>query len=132
MIRKRLPSGRARFIWRKANCSMAASLLPETIAEGSFGGVETTHAVHAAAGRRRRGAQIKPGHGGTVRRWAEYRPRQQLPQIRCAVVDVTADEVGIFLLHSRAVQRVPRQDAVAEAGREPLDLVFYLPGHVER
>src|SRR5207247_1375061 len=58
-------------------------------------------------------------------------PREQLAQIRRAAADVAADEVRVRSFHFRAIADVPRQDALAEAGRKALDLLFDALGHVE-
>ena len=51
-----------------------------------------------------------------------HRAGEQLAQVLGAAVDVAADVVGVVGLEVRRCHDVPRQDEVAEAGGEPLDL----------
>ena len=62
---------------------------------------------------------------------SERTGRKELPPVADAAVDVAADVVGVVRLHRRGVLRRPGEDAVAEPGREPLDLGLDRGGHVD-
>jgi hypothetical protein len=50
--------------------------------------------------------------------------KQELPDIQGATPDVASYEVGIHGFERRGRQNAPRQHGVAEARREPLDLIL--------
>src|SRR3954452_23666450 len=88
--------------------------------------------MHAAARWRGAGGEIDPVVGCRIRIAARERPRQHLHEVVRAAGDVAADDVRIVRLVLDAVPRVPRQDSVAESGRESLVLRFDDAGHVVR
>src|SRR5436190_13829980 len=86
--------------------------------------------MHAAAG----GRGARADENAFVRRriWIARRKRTReklLHRVRAAG-DVAADDVGVVLLVLRGVPRVPRENAIAEAGSEALDLPLDALGHI--
>src|SRR5690348_17560959 len=72
------------------------------IGQGGSGGRSTAHAVHAAARRGGRGAQVDALERGTVRVPPWHRARHGLPERPRPGVDVAADVVGVVgLITSR-------------------------------
>src|SRR5262249_14871569 len=59
---------------------------------------------------------------GGVRVESRHGPGEELPEVGDAARDRAADVVGIVVLKLPRPQGVPRENAVAEAGREALDL----------
>src|SRR5439155_9315045 len=86
--------------------------------------VIAAHPVDATAGRRRCGAQEDAAVRCGVRIPPRDRPGEQLGQIRRAAGDRTADVVGVIALEVGGCGDVPREDDVAKAGSEALDLSF--------
>ena len=62
---------------------------------------------------------------------AGHRTGKQLAPVLHAAVNVSANVVGVILLKIMRGHRVPRQDAVAETGRETFDLLFYGSRHID-
>src|SRR6266851_4119531 len=90
--------------------------------DGGTGGMESAHAVHAAAWRSGRRAEVDTRDPGPVRVGREPRPDHRLPWRVRPGEDVAADEVRVV---GRPLGRrcgPLRHDAVTEAWREPLDL----------
>ena len=61
---------------------------------------------------------------------ADHRAEQGLTQVLLATVDVAADVVRVVRLHRRGIACRSGEDQVAEARREPLDLVLDDTGQV--
>src|SRR5438067_2210608 len=80
------------------------------------------HAVHPTARWRRCRADEEPWVGGGVRVEPGDGPREEFPQIGDAARDRAADVIRIVSLEIPSAHDVAREDAVAEAGCEPLDL----------
>src|SRR5215468_8209406 len=93
-------------------------------AQCAAGGEVATHAVHAAARRGRGRADEEARVRRRVGIESGYRAGEELPEIGDTTGDRTADVVRILTLEIRRTHRVARQNAVAEAGREALDLAL--------
>src|SRR4051812_19844532 len=71
-----------------------------------------------------------------VRRWCgigdgpDGWPKDHLPEGCLAAIEVSADQVGIMLFEGGWSHRVPGDNPIAEAGREPLDLGLDSIGHI--
>ncbi len=59
-----------------------------------------------------------------MRGQADRRSGDQLLPVGQSAADVSTDQVGVPGFHVGAVHSAPRQDAIAEARRESLDLRF--------
>src|SRR5207302_2390090 len=99
----------------------AASVFWETTQRASRSEV-AAHPVHPTARWRRCRADEEPWVGGGVRVEPGDGPREELPQIGDAARDRAADVIRIVRLEIPSAHDVAREDAVAEAGCEPLDL----------
>src|SRR5439155_7045889 len=91
-------------------------------AERASRGEVAAHAVHPAARWRRGRADEEPWVGGGVRVEPGDGPREELPQIGDAARDRAANVIRIVGLEIPSAHDVARENAVAEAGWEPLDL----------
>src|SRR5690348_7280345 len=91
---------------------------------------EAAHAVDAAAGRRRRAADVDAAARRAVRDERANRTRVELREIHRSAVQVAADEVAVVRLELLRPQGAPREDAIAKARREALDLRLDRIGHV--
>ena len=89
------------------------------------------HAVHAAAGRRRRRAQILPRCPGAVVVPARGRSKECLAKRARAAGDVAAEVIRIVALAVGRRRRNPFEDQIAEARREALHLALDRVGHVD-
>ena len=97
------------------------------------GRVAPAHAVHAAAGVRRRAAHVQPAHRQRVRRPARDRPEdQQLVGRRGAAADVAADQVGVAALQVQRGEHRGVDDQVAQPGRVRLEPVEHPLGERRR
>ena len=85
------------------------------VGERRPGGAVAAHAVHAAARRGGRRAQVDAGQRGAVRVPPRRGPEERLPQRARPAVDVAADVVGVVPLHVGGGLDRPGQDQVAEA-----------------
>src|SRR2546430_4547283 len=94
--------------------------------------VVSTHAVHARPRRRRRRTQIDPLDRRRVRIEARDGTEEQLRRVTCPAADVAAHEIGVPRLELTRPHRMTADDAIAKAGREPLDLPFHPLPHVDR
>ena len=104
---------------------------PEQLTQRRAGGVEAAHPVHAAARRRRGRAEEDARQRRRVRRDSRDGTGEELRQGRRAAVDVAADVVRVVALHRRRAERRAREDPLAEAGREALDLRLDPLRHVD-
>src|SRR5271170_5670618 len=59
------------------------------------------------------------------------RPKQELTDVHRTTGDVSSDEIGVHFFEGGWRKNPARQDALAETGREALDLVFEGLEHVE-
>ena len=100
----------------------AASFLLRVVAEGGGGGVESAHAVDAAAGWGGGRAEVEVGCGGAV--LAAGGAEEELAQVDRSAADVAADEVGVHGFQRGGRGDVAGEDASAEAGGEAFDLGF--------
>ena len=94
--------------------------MPAQVVQRETGGQVPAQPVDAAAGRRRRGAEIDPAEGRPVGDEPACRPEQELPEIHGAVVQVTAHEVPVVPFQVGRAERVAGEDELAEARSEPL------------
>ena len=78
------------------------------------------HAVDPAARRRGRRTQIQPG--GSRSKAPPRRPRKHLAEIHRPSATSAADKIGIAALEIAGSGGVPREDRLAKARGEPLDL----------
>src|SRR5439155_17767079 len=85
-----------------------------------------------ASWRGRRRADVDALQWCSVRHEPPRRAEEELGQVHCAAVQVTADEVAVVRLELGGAHRVAGEYAAAESGREPLDLRFDALGHVDR
>ena len=109
-----------------ASCSWPRS------SQRGAGRPEPAHAVHAASGRRGGRAQVDALQGRAVRVPPRRRPEDHLAERGGTGIDVAADVARVVLLGRHGREGRARQDQVAEAGREPLDLRLDPLGHVHR
>src|SRR5215207_8151963 len=102
----------------------------EDAAERGLGGPVAAHAVDAAAGGRRAGADVE----ASVRRRVGVVLRdgagEELAEVVGAAADVAADHVRVVLFEPDGVDGVAREYQIAEARREALYLRLYPLGHV--
>jgi hypothetical protein len=110
--------------WRGGGQASRQPQMPE----GRFSRVVAAHAMHAGAGRGGGGAEIDAGRAGGV--GAQRGAQEELAEGERAAGDVAAEEVGVQGLKSGGRRDVTRQNAVAEAGGEALDLGLNARGHV--
>ena len=89
----------------------------------------TAHSMHATAGRSRRRTNIDIFRGSRVA--PPSRPKQKLPQVQRAAINIAADEVRVDSLQLRRRKSTPRQHAIAKSWCEPLDLHFDFFQHVD-
>src|ERR1035437_7616649 len=87
-------------------------------------------AVNPAAGRGRRTAEVDAGEGCAIE--APCRAEEKLPDIDRPAVEIAAGQVGIVALHGGGAENVPPQNALPEAGGEPLHLRLNGIRHVRR
>ena len=62
----------------------------------------------------------------------DNRAEEELSEVHQPAVDVAADEVAVSPLDIRGAERAPREDQIAEARSEALDLRLHPLGHVLR
>ncbi len=93
-------------------------------------GGEAAHAVHAAARRRRRAAEIDALQRRPVRDSRDDRAGVELAEVHRPAVEVATDEIAVVRLERRGAHGAAREDQLAEAGCEPLDLRLDRFGHV--
>src|SRR5262245_16403123 len=93
-------------------------------------GVPTAHAVDAAAGRGRAGAEVDALHRRDPGVDRDRRAREGLAEVAAPAVDVAADVVGVVGLHLGGVHGSVADDGVAEGGGEPRELVLDRRGSV--
>src|SRR5262252_7521659 len=103
-----------------------------TPVQGRASGKIPTQAVHAPARWCRGRADVQALDWCGVRYKPQRRPREQLTQVLHPTVDVTTDVISIVLLERRWRHDVARQDTVAKAGGEALDLGLDTGCHVVR
>src|SRR5947207_725992 len=94
--------------------------------EDGAGRQVTAHAVGTWARRRRGGAEVEPRQRRGV-----AAPRGELREQVRPARDVAADEIRVFALEVSGRARAAREDAVAKAGREALDLLLDCRTHVD-
>src|SRR5690606_41590239 len=88
-------------------------------------GYSDREALHAFPTRRSsdlRRAEVESRHGRRVGIEAQHRAKRELEPRDRAAGDVAAHEVRILALERGRVPGPPREDDLAEAGRETLDL----------
>src|SRR5581483_7842653 len=98
------------------------------VAQRHPGGVEAAHAVDAAAGWRRRRAEIDPPpvpFGDEVRIQRQPGPEEQLQAVVGAAGDVAPDVVRVVPLEVGRGRRVAGHDDVAETRGEPFELALH-------
>ena len=88
--------------------------------EGTEGGMVAAHAVDAAAGWGRRGAEEDLRDGGAVEGWGGA--EEELARGHRAAGEIAADEVGVAGFEVGGEMDAAGENAVAEAGGEALDL----------
>ena len=71
-------------------------------------------------------------HRGTIGRRAKDRPRDELSEVGGAPVDIAPDKICVGFLEIGCRSAGPRDDAVAKAGREALNLLLAPFAHVDR
>src|SRR5438552_3097458 len=101
-------------------------------AERASRGEVAAHSVHPAARWRRGRADEEPRVGGGIGVEPGDGPGEELPQIGDAARDRAADVIRIVRLEIPSTHDVAREDAVAEAGCEPLDLPLDGLGPIHR
>src|SRR3954467_5002807 len=106
-----------------SNPSPSVSATPPPAREQRGRRVRARTQVHTAARMRRCGAEIEPAHGRLGPAEPRHRAEDQLlVELRRPAVDGAADEVRVARLELVRPGDVARQDQVAEARSEPLDL----------
>src|SRR6266545_3093864 len=93
---------------------------------------EPAEPVHAAAGRRRRGAEVDAAQRRAPGERTQRRPRDQLPQRVRTADDVAADVVPVVRLEVVRRHDVAREDEAAKSRCVPLDLRLDRIGRVAR
>jgi hypothetical protein len=88
------------------------------------------HTVHATAGRRRRRAHKQAWVGCSVGNRPKRGSEKELQQRCFAAVDVAPDQIRVVPLEVGWMHHVTSQDAIAESGRVPFDLVLQSFGHI--
>src|SRR5579884_4261605 len=92
--------------------------------------VISTHAMYSAEWRSRGRAKKNVRVGRSIVVWCG--PEEQLAQGNGPSIDVPANEVGVQRFKKSGRRDMARQDAVAETGREALDLCFDALRHIKR
>ena len=92
--------------------------LGERQARGGVAG----HAVHRPPGERGGAAEVEAAHRRAVGGERGHRPEDHLAERVAAAADVAADEVRVAALQIAGAEHVAREDPLAKAGREALDL----------
>src|SRR4051794_17667716 len=87
-----------------------------------------TRAPHTHPRRRGRRTDIQPPDRRRVHQ--PRRPQEQLRDVADAGADVAADQVRVVPLDVRRTHHRPREDTLAEPGREPFDLRLDARHHV--
>src|ERR1022692_5058255 len=86
-----------------------------------------THAMHSSAGRGGCGANVDiPRRCGVT---APCRSKQKLTNVHGPASDIASYQVSVHVLKVGRGKHTPRQNAVAEAGSEQLNLTFQFIKH---
>src|SRR5438105_2434108 len=103
----------------------------EDVLERRFRRMIAAHAVHAAARRRRRRAEIHTANRRLAWVPPDDRSKEELAQGVGALTDVTAHEVGIARRQLSCRHHVTREHPFAESGRKALELGLDARQHVD-
>src|SRR5919204_5108015 len=87
--------------------------------------------MDASARGRGGGAEVHASERSSVRHELPHRTEEELTQVHDAAVEVAADEVAIVHLELDGPHGVTREDPLAEAGSEALDLRLDPLRHVD-
>ena len=93
-----------------ARTRLNAELWPRS-SSATFAAREAAHAVHAAAGRSRRAAEVDARERSAVRVARGDRSCSELAEVHRPAVQVAADEVAVVRLEVGRAARAPREDA---------------------
>src|ERR1700691_2893150 len=86
-----------------------------------------THAMHSPSGRSRRGANVNISRRSGI--MPPRRSKQKLTNVGRAATNISSYEVRVHALKIGRRKNAPRQNAVAEAGSEPINLILQFLKH---
>src|ERR1700691_5817428 len=88
------------------------------------------HAMHSSSGRSGRGANVNISRRSGV--MSPRRSKQKLTNVSRAASDISSYEVRVHALKIGRRKNAPRQNAIAEAGSEPINLILQFLKHTHR